>query len=147
MIFSHLFFLFYTFFPFLGLLCPIGIWGELWVGGCGVARGYVGVDNNNNNFTKGFGWVEGEWLGEVVPKGVFLEREKEEGNNNNNNNNTKYKMKFYRTGDIVRWLPDGRLEFLSRSSADRQIKLRGHRFAFIDINNIEIILIYHLIYI
>ena len=103
-----------------GLVCPVGVWGELWVGGCGVARGYVGGGEG----VKGFRWVEGDWLGEVIPEEVFGEREKEEGESNRN----KYKMKFYRTGDIVRWLPDGRLEFLSRSSADRQIKLRGHRY-------------------
>ncbi len=33
--------------------------------------------------------------------------------------------KLYRTGDIVRWLPDGNIEFLGRT--DDQVKIRGHR--------------------
>ncbi|MDX3751529.1 amino acid adenylation domain-containing protein [Streptomyces sp. AK08-02] len=46
--------------------------------------------------------------------------------------------RFYRSGDLGRWLPDGTFELLGR--ADRQVKLRGNR---IELGEIEATLLGH----
>lgn len=75
-----------------GNLLPVGFPGELWVGGDGVALGYL----NNETLTK-----------EKFIKNPF-------GNG-----------MIYKTGDLVRWLPNGSIEFLGR--IDNQVKIRGFR--------------------
>ncbi|MFC5475889.1 amino acid adenylation domain-containing protein [Paraherbaspirillum soli] len=84
---------------------PVGVAGELWIGGAGVAGEYLGrPDLTAERFPP-------------HPDGRGL---------------------MYRTGDRVRWRPDGLLEFLGR--VDRQVKILGHR---VEPDEIESVLSLH----
>ncbi len=87
-----------------GRLQPIGVPGELWVGGDGVARGYL----NNPKLT------EERFINDCF--------DIDKQNN----------KKLYKTGDKVRLLEDGNIDFLGRM--DFQVKIRGYR---IEIGEIE----------
>lgn len=88
-------------------LIPIGMVGELVIGGVCLARGYMNSANLTNEkfFYKNYGI-----------------------NKNNDSDN-----RLYRSGDLVRWLPDGNLEYIGRN--DSQIKFYGHR---IELKEIEV---------
>ncbi|WP_432093221.1 amino acid adenylation domain-containing protein [Streptomyces sp. bgisy100] len=77
---------------------PPGVTGELWVGGDGVADGYLG---------------EAE---QTAQRFVTLSPGGASGTG---------PVRLYRTGDLARWDADGVVHLLGR--ADTQVKLRGHR--------------------
>ncbi|MBK8549759.1 MAG: non-ribosomal peptide synthase/polyketide synthase [Ignavibacteria bacterium] len=83
-------------------LVPVGVSGELFIGGDGVSQGYV----NNSLLTQ-----------EKYLPNPFSKDQNE---------------KMYRTGDIVKWLPDGNIVYLGRE--DDQVKIRGYR---IELGEIE----------
>jgi amino acid adenylation domain-containing protein len=87
---------------------PVGVPGELYIGGVGVSRGY----NHQPDLT----------AGRFIPN-PFSETPG---------------ARFYKTGDKVRWLPDGNLQFLGR--IDEQVKIRGFR---IELGEIEAVLGQH----
>jgi amino acid adenylation domain-containing protein len=89
-------------------LVPIGTPGELYIGGVGVARGYL----NRPDLT----------AERFIP----------------NPHSSKPGARLYKTGDLVRYQPDGHLEFLGR--VDYQIKIRGFR---IELGEIEALLNQH----
>ncbi len=87
---------------------PIGVSGELYVGGIGVGRGYL-----NDALRTAEAFVVDPFSNEPG-------------------------MRLYKTGDLVRYLSDGNIEFLGR--IDHQVKIRGYR---IELGEIEAVLHQH----
>jgi len=87
---------------------PIGVPGELYIGGVGVTRGYLNAPELTQQ--------------KFVPDPF----------------NPTDQACLYKTGDMVRYLSDGNLEFLGRS--DDQVKIRGYR---IELGEIEAVLSQH----
>ena len=83
---------------------PIGARGELYIGGPGVVRGYLGREQETRD--------------RFVPD-PFSEQPG---------------ARLYKTGDLVRYLPDGNLELLGR--IDQQVKIRGFRIELEEIETV-----------
>ncbi|MFT4927261.1 MAG: amino acid adenylation domain-containing protein, partial [Phenylobacterium sp.] len=92
----------------LGQLLPIGAPGELYIGGVGLARGYLHrAELTREKF------IDNPFANEAdIAKGYD---------------------KLYKTGDLVRYLPDGNLVYLGR--IDEQVKIRGYRIELGEIEN------------
>ncbi|OUL34271.1 non-ribosomal peptide synthetase [Nostoc sp. T09] len=87
---------------------PIGIPGELYIGGSGLARGYLNrPDLTNERF---------------IPNPFSADPQ----------------SRLYKTGDLVRYLPNGEIEYLGR--IDYQVKVRGFR---IELGEIEAVMAQH----
>lgn len=80
---------------------PIGVSGELYIGGAGVARGYL----NRPDLTS-----ERFIANPLLPG-----------------------SRFYKTGDLARYLHDGTIEYINR--IDNQVKIRGFRIELGEIEN------------
>ncbi|MBD2498547.1 non-ribosomal peptide synthetase [Nostoc sp. FACHB-280] len=120
---------------------PIGVAGELYIGGLGLARGYLnrpeltGEKFIPHPFEKareqGSRGAEGEFL---TPYSSLSTHHSARAERPASANST-LKSRLYKTGDLARYLLDGNIEFLGRS--DRQVKIRGFR---IELGEIEALL-------
>jgi amino acid adenylation domain-containing protein/non-ribosomal peptide synthase protein (TIGR01720 family) len=102
---------------------PIGVTGELYIGGQSLAREYI----NKSELTEE----------------RFIELELPSLDNSESHPVTGQlkhpkSVRLYKTGDLARWLPDGTIEFLGR--VDNQVKLNGFR---IELGEIEVVLAQH----
>ncbi|RMZ60274.1 amino acid adenylation domain-containing protein, partial [Chryseobacterium nematophagum] len=89
---------------------PLGGVGELYIGGVGVSRGYLNLAELTDE--------------RFVVNPFQSEDEKEIG----------YNSRIYKTGDLVRFLPDGNLQYIGRN--DFQVKIRGYRIELGEIENV-----------
>jgi amino acid adenylation domain-containing protein len=104
-------------------ILPIGICGEIYVGGLNVARGYL----NNSELTK----EKFENISKPVAQ-ITREQTAHIKDQAGQEQAAQFPTKVYRTGDLARWLSNGDIEFLGR--ADNQVKIRGYR---IELGEIE----------
>ncbi|MDJ0729380.1 MAG: amino acid adenylation domain-containing protein, partial [Crocosphaera sp.] len=115
---------------------PIGIPGEMYVGGAGVTRGYL---NREELTAERFISSPFEEAGGrrqeagVRSQESGVRRQEAEGRRQKAGGN-----KLYKTGDLARYLPNGELEYLGR--IDHQVKIRGFR---IELGEIEALLASH----
>jgi amino acid adenylation domain-containing protein len=114
---------------------PVGVVGEIYIGGAGVARGYLNrpeltqerfvrdpFSGGETYTSHGGGREAGPWS-----DGERAERTQPDA-----------QARMYRTGDLGRWRADGKLEYLGRN--DHQVKIRGFR---IELGEIEVQLSRH----
>ncbi|MBX3014464.1 MAG: amino acid adenylation domain-containing protein [Caldilineaceae bacterium] len=115
---------------------PIGIPGELYIGGVGPARGYL----KRPELTQEKFWESGG-RGEKTGgrrQGTEDRQESMASRPHALVSTLPPSSRLYRTGDLVRWLPDGNVDFLGR--IDGQVKIRSFR---VELGEIEAVLQQH----
>ncbi|MEA5603820.1 amino acid adenylation domain-containing protein [Nostoc sp. UHCC 0252] len=109
---------------------PVGVPGELHIGGAGLARGYL----NRRELTDE----------KFIPnpfscsKGAALLYKRVTEGQGSRGAEILSNSQLYKTGDLARYLPDGNIEYLGR--IDNQVKIRGFR---IELGEIEAVLSQH----
>ena len=91
-------------------ILPIGVMGEIYIGGVGIASCYV----NNPELT----------AQKFLADPFHSRKETTFGNS----------TRLYKTGDLGRYLPNGNVEFIGRR--DDQVKIRGYKVEYDEIENI-----------
>jgi amino acid adenylation domain-containing protein len=108
---------------------PVGVPGELYIGGAGLARGYLhrpGLTAEKFIPNPFRATADGRRQTTAAKLSKFSGQPSAVGG------------RLYKTGDLARYLPDGSIEFLGR--LDHQVKLRGFR---IELGEIETVLAQH----
>ncbi|HTD68004.1 MAG TPA: amino acid adenylation domain-containing protein [Candidatus Limnocylindria bacterium] len=98
---------------------PVGLPGELYIGGVALARGYL---------------ERPEVTAEKFINNPFANSMSESTVADSSDSETT-NARLYKTGDLARCLPDGEIEFLGR--IDHQVKIRGYR---VELGEIEAVL-------
>ncbi len=88
---------------------PVGVYGEMYIGGKGLAQGYLDRDD--------------------LTKARFIENPFKRAKNVSNE-------RLYKTGDLAKYRTDGTIEYKGRK--DDQVKIRGYRIELAEIENILI---------
>jgi amino acid adenylation domain-containing protein len=89
---------------------PIGVPGELCIGGAGVSRGYL---NMSELTAEKFFSISSRFYRSYKSYMTYISK------------------KIYKTGDLARWQPDGKIQFLGRM--DHQVKIQGYRIELAEI--------------
>ncbi|MBD2562852.1 MULTISPECIES: non-ribosomal peptide synthetase [Nostoc] len=100
---------------------PVGVAGELHIGGLGLAKGYL----NRPQLT------QEKFISNPFKRSRGAGEQRSRGETFNSD-------RLYKTGDLARYLPDGTIEYLGR--IDNQVKIRGFR---IELGEIETVLSQH----
>ncbi|MFL9458777.1 amino acid adenylation domain-containing protein [Tolypothrix bouteillei VB521301_2] len=103
---------------------PVGVPGELHIGGVGLAKGYL----NRPDLTQE----------KFIPNPFRRSRDVGEQGRRGVKEDQSCSERLYKTGDLARYLPDGNIEYLGR--IDNQVKIRGFR---IEVGEIEAVLSQH----
>ncbi|MEH2127084.1 amino acid adenylation domain-containing protein [Nostoc sp.] len=132
---------------------PVGVLGELHIGGAGLARGYLNrpeltqekfIPNPFNGGSTSLREAaptatlsdQGQGAGEQGGRGAIQHSAR--AKRPATANSTQHSALLYKTGDLARYLPDGNIEYLGR--IDNQVKIRGFR---IELGEIEAALSQH----
>lgn len=97
-------------------LMPIGAVGEIVIEGPHLSRGYLDQDHQAPDRTKPAGFMEDipPWFNELHPHRQFT--------------------RLYRSGDLARWTPSGRIEYIGRK--DTIVKLDGCRIDVVEVEHL-----------
>ncbi|MEH2095023.1 amino acid adenylation domain-containing protein, partial [Nostoc sp.] len=110
---------------------PVGVPGELHIGGAGLAKGYLNRPELTQEKFIPNPFSGSRRAGEQRSRGTGERRRKIA-------QSPASSPRLYKTGDLARYLPDGDIEYLGR--IDNQVKIRGFR---IELGEIEAALSQH----